>query len=59
MLRDWRCTKCHARLGSWVGSRLELKYKYVKYTVGGDHLAVAVKCRFCGTKNESPPAKSH
>lgn len=59
MLRDWRCTKCRARLGRWVGGRLELKYKEVIYKVGGEQLVAEVKCRICGKPNESPPATSH
>lgn len=59
MQRDWRCTKCRARLGRWVGGRLELKYKELKYTVGGEQLVAKVKCRICGKANESPPATSH
>jgi hypothetical protein len=55
VVREWFCSQCGVKLGTWHGRNLTLKYKQAIYHMSDPRDRVMAECRRCQTLNRARP----
>jgi len=51
MMEKWNCQECESLLGKRYGNEMEIRYKKIQYSIGGENLKIVTSCRKCGRLN--------